>query len=88
LARRLRLGRDTGCWCGRDNSAARACLNDRLRCWCCLCARSRCHSHATSNYCGGGDAEPGAGDEIATRDYRADVFVNWFVSDWLGRLTC
>jgi hypothetical protein len=41
---------------------------------------------ATSNDCGGGDAEPSSRDEIAARDNRSSVLFSWFRADWLGRL--
>jgi hypothetical protein len=41
---------------------------------------------ATSNDCGGGDAEPSSRDEVAARDNRSSMLFSWFGADWLGRL--
>jgi hypothetical protein len=86
LGRGLRLGRNTWSWRRCDNRSTGPGLNDGLRSRSSLDAWPCGYRNATSNDCGGGDAEPSSRDEIAARDNRSGMFFSWFCGDWLGRL--
>jgi hypothetical protein len=85
----LRLRRRGRRWRLRHHRASGARLCDRLRCWNGLATLTGGDGYTARDDRGGGYAEPGPGDEIASGDDRASPFFSRLGTDGLGRwLAC